>query len=107
MVLLGDSAWCVSLFAGYGASLALGGAELLGNVLDANPADVPRALQRWEQLLRPVAERRRRQGRRRKGLFVASNSASLFARAQVLRLVNNRMVTGLMRRFLGLPEAFE
>ncbi|MGP4015787.1 FAD-dependent oxidoreductase [Saccharopolyspora sp. 5N708] len=105
VVLLGDSAWCVSLFAGYGASLALGGAELLGNVLDANPADVPRALQRWEQLLRPVAERRRRQGRRLKRLFVASNRASLYARGQLLRFSNNRVVTGLMRRFLALPKA--
>ncbi|WP_211897808.1 FAD-dependent oxidoreductase [Saccharopolyspora erythraea] len=104
VVLLGDSAWCVSLFAGYGASLALGGAELLGTVLERNPADIPGALRSWERLLRPVAERRRRQGRRLKSLFVASNSAALHARTQVLRLSGSRPVTALMRRFLALDE---
>jgi 2-polyprenyl-6-methoxyphenol hydroxylase-like FAD-dependent oxidoreductase len=43
VVLVGDSAWCVSLFAGYGASLAVGGADLLGTALDQDP-DILRAL---------------------------------------------------------------
>jgi 2-polyprenyl-6-methoxyphenol hydroxylase-like FAD-dependent oxidoreductase len=42
-VLLGDAAWCVTLFAGSGAALAVAGTELLGTHLDRQ-SDVPAAL---------------------------------------------------------------
>ena len=38
---LGDAAWCVTLYAGMGASTALAGADLLGTMLDRHPADRP------------------------------------------------------------------
>ena len=41
VVLLGDAAWCVTLFAGYGSSLAVAGADLLGAALDATPTTSP------------------------------------------------------------------
>ncbi|GAB3460655.1 FAD-dependent monooxygenase [Streptomonospora sediminis] len=107
VVLLGDSAWCVSLYAGYGASLALGGAALLGEVLDARPGNVPAALRRWEELLRPVAERRSRHGRRLRSLFISSNRVSLGARERLLRLSNNSVATAVTRRFLGVSKASE
>jgi 2-polyprenyl-6-methoxyphenol hydroxylase-like FAD-dependent oxidoreductase len=34
VVLLGDAAWCVTLFAGYGSALAVGGADRLGTELE-------------------------------------------------------------------------
>jgi 2-polyprenyl-6-methoxyphenol hydroxylase-like FAD-dependent oxidoreductase len=43
VVLLRDAAWCPSLFAGAGASLALAGADLLGTALDRH-RDIPAAL---------------------------------------------------------------
>lgn len=103
VVLLGDAAWCVSLFAGYGSSLAVGGAELLGDILDEE-AEIPSALHRWEQRLRPTAERRSRQGRHARGLFVASSAFGLCARNMLLRLANGPVVMALMRRFLGLTK---
>lgn len=103
VVLAGDAAWCVSLFAGYGSSLAVGGAGLLGDLLDEE-ADIPTALHRWEQQLRPTAERRRRQGRYARGLFVSSTAFGARARTSVMRLSGSPVVMAVMRRFLGLTR---
>ena len=62
VVLLGDAASLPSAFAGYGASLAIGGADLLAAALCEN--DVPAALPAWEAGLRPEVEQRQRRGRR-------------------------------------------
>ncbi|XVV15121.1 FAD-dependent monooxygenase [Actinoplanes sp. CA-131856] len=53
VVLLGDSAWCLTLYSGMGASSALAGADLLGTSLQRNPGAPGRALREWEQQLRP------------------------------------------------------
>lgn len=52
VVLVGDSAWCVTLYAGMGVSAGLAGADLLGTMLGRFP-DVPQALTEWERRLRP------------------------------------------------------
>jgi 2-polyprenyl-6-methoxyphenol hydroxylase-like FAD-dependent oxidoreductase len=103
VVLLGDSAWCVSLFAGYGASLAVGGADLLGTLLDQDP-DLPTALRTWEARLRPEVAKKQRQGRRARRLFVAPNRIMLQLRFLTFRLAGSRLVLALMRRFLGLDK---
>ncbi|MEU8632573.1 FAD-dependent monooxygenase [Amycolatopsis sp. NPDC048633] len=53
VVLVGDSAWCVTLYAGMGVSAGLCGADLLGTMLERHPVDVERALTEWETQLRP------------------------------------------------------
>ncbi|MFG3662296.1 FAD-dependent monooxygenase [Streptomyces sp. NPDC047706] len=53
VVLVGDSAWCLTLYSGMGASSGLAGADQLGAMLERYPSDVPRALQAWEDKLRP------------------------------------------------------
>ncbi|WP_433556354.1 FAD-dependent monooxygenase [Pseudonocardia xinjiangensis] len=59
VVLLGDAAWCVTLFAGYGATLAMTGADRLGTALeDAADIGVTAALDRWEAALRPTITKR-------------------------------------------------
>jgi 2-polyprenyl-6-methoxyphenol hydroxylase-like FAD-dependent oxidoreductase len=58
-VLLGDAAWCVTLFAGCGATLAMVGADRLGAALEeAGDPDVTAALGRWEAELRPTITKR-------------------------------------------------
>jgi 2-polyprenyl-6-methoxyphenol hydroxylase-like FAD-dependent oxidoreductase len=54
VVLVGDSAWCATIYAGMGASLGLAGAELLGTMLQRHPEDIESALTRWERRLRPL-----------------------------------------------------
>ncbi|WP_198347746.1 FAD-dependent monooxygenase [Nocardia terrae] len=53
VVLLGDAAWCGTVFAGYGAALALDGADRLGAALGAYGEDIDAALEAWEAALRP------------------------------------------------------
>jgi 2-polyprenyl-6-methoxyphenol hydroxylase-like FAD-dependent oxidoreductase len=104
VVLLGDAAWCVSLFAGYGSSLAVGGADLLGDALDTTPEGIPASLVAWERRLRPTVEHKQRQGRRARALFDTPNAFALQSRLLALRLSASGLVLWLMRRFLGLTS---
>ncbi|MFI1991691.1 FAD-dependent oxidoreductase [Actinoplanes sp. NPDC020271] len=63
-VLLGDAAWCVTLFAGHGAALALAGADQLGSALQRHGRDVGAALAAWEAGLRPEVVKRQALARR-------------------------------------------
>jgi 2-polyprenyl-6-methoxyphenol hydroxylase-like FAD-dependent oxidoreductase len=67
VVLLGDAAWCVTVFAGYGAALALAGADQLGTALERHGDDIPAALAEWEAGLRP--EVAKRQAIARRGMY--------------------------------------
>lgn len=87
IVLLGDAAWCVTLFAGYGSSLAVGGADLLGAALERHPGDIPAALAAWESELRPEAERKQKLGRRVKGVYAPRNPLLLELTQLPLRLL--------------------
>lgn len=102
VALLGDSAWCVSLFAGYGSSLAVGGADLLGNLLDDH--DIDTALRLWEEQLRPTVVGKQRLGRRASRLFVVPNETVRWLRFLTFRFAGSRFGLALMRRFLGLPK---
>lgn len=54
VVLVGDAAWCVTLYAGMGATSGLVGAEALGQMLQKHPDDLEQALTAWEDKLRPA-----------------------------------------------------
>ncbi|MFF0771287.1 FAD-dependent oxidoreductase [Nonomuraea wenchangensis] len=86
VVLLGDAAWCVTLFAGYGSSLAVGGADRLGAALERHGDDVRAALAEWEAELRPEAEQKQQLGRRVKGVYAPRNPLVLELTQLPLRL---------------------
>ncbi|WP_433519399.1 FAD-dependent monooxygenase [Nonomuraea sp. CA-143628] len=86
VVLLGDAAWCVTLFAGYGSSLAVGGADLLGTALQDNPGDIHAALTAWEAGLRPEVDKKQKLGRRVKGVYAPANPFVLWLSQVPLRL---------------------
>ncbi|GAA0924920.1 FAD-dependent monooxygenase [Nonomuraea longicatena] len=101
VVLLGDAAWCVTLFAGYGSSLAVGGADRLGAEIAAHPGDIPAALAAWEAAIRPEAERKQKLGRRVKGVYAPSNPLVLWLSLLPLRLSSLPPVRRYMtRRFI-------
>ncbi|MFJ2032231.1 FAD-dependent oxidoreductase [Streptosporangium sp. NPDC087985] len=102
VVLLGDAAWCVTLFAGYGSSLAVGGADLLAGLLQRHPDDVPAALAAWEAQLRPEVERKQKLGRRVKGLYAPADPLRLWLRDLPLRLAALPPVGRLLQRRLQL-----
>ena len=103
VVLLGDAAWCVTLFAGFGSSLAVGGADALGAALERH-ADVPTALQAWEAEIRPEAERKQKLGRQVKGLYAPVDPFRLWLRDLPLRLASYRPVSALLQRRLQLTS---
>jgi 2-polyprenyl-6-methoxyphenol hydroxylase-like FAD-dependent oxidoreductase len=61
VALIGDAAWCVSMFNGVGTSLAVGGADLLVTCLEREET-IEAGLHTWETRLRPhvVSNQKRR-----------------------------------------------
>lgn len=102
VVLLGDAAWCVTLFAGFGSSLAVAGADQLGTALEACPNDIETALARWETALRPEAEKKQKLGRRVKGLYAPKGRAGLWLRDLPLRTAALAPMRALLKRRLQL-----
>lgn len=97
VVLLGDAAWLMPIFAGYGASLAIGAAERLGTALEDEPADVSAALRAWETGLRPEVQKRQQFGRRNARRQIPATRAHLLLRDLPLRLATSRPVANLRR----------
>jgi 2-polyprenyl-6-methoxyphenol hydroxylase-like FAD-dependent oxidoreductase len=102
VVLLGDAAWCVTLFAGYGSSLALAGADALGAALERHPDGLPAALAEWEAEIRPEAERKQKLGRQVKGLYAPADPFRIWLRDLPLRFASYRPVSALLQRRLQL-----
>ena len=102
VVLLGDAAWCVTLFAGYGSALAVGGADALGTALEEHPDDVPAALAEWERRIRPEAERKQRLGRQVKGLYAPKDPFRLWLRDLPLRMASNPLMSRFLQRRLQI-----
>ncbi|MFD0480501.1 FAD-dependent monooxygenase [Nonomuraea thailandensis] len=102
VVLVGDAAWCVTLFGGYGASLAVGGADLLASALDHPATDISTALRAWESRLRPTVLRRQQIGRRNTAAHAPANRLRLATRNLVMRLAALPPTRHLLRRHLDL-----
>jgi len=85
-VLVGDAAWCLTLYSGMGASAGLAGADLLGTMLERHPHDVPRALQDWEDHLRPFIDYHLGSGVSQRGFLTPGNRAELLLRSVMIRL---------------------
>lgn len=86
VALLGDAGYAVSLIAGQGASMAMTGAYILAEELDATPGDVPGALGRYETRMRARITPIQKAGRRNVGLFVPSSRFRIALRDLSVRL---------------------
>jgi 2-polyprenyl-6-methoxyphenol hydroxylase-like FAD-dependent oxidoreductase len=86
VVLVGDAAWCLTLYSGMGASTGLAGADLLGTMLERHPHDVPRALRDWEGHLRPFIDHHLGSGVSMRSFLTPGNRAELLLRSAMIRL---------------------
>lgn len=86
VVLVGDSAWCLTLFSGMGATAGLIGGQQLGEALAASASDVPVALASWEKDMRPFIDKQRKSVWFKSQMFVPSNLFFSVLRRVVLRL---------------------
>ncbi|MGW1740635.1 FAD-dependent oxidoreductase [Nocardia sp. NPDC001965] len=98
VVLLGDAAWCVTVFAGYGAALALDGADRLGAAVEAHGADLPAALDAWAESLRPEVRKRQALARRGISRFAPPTRAHVWAGDLMLRAIQLPGIRDLVRR---------
>ncbi|CCH32690.1 FAD-dependent monooxygenase [Actinosynnema sp. NPDC047251] len=85
VVLVGDSAWCVGLYAGMGVSAGLAGADLLGTVLHHHPGDIPAALRSWEARLRPHLTVYQQAGVSGQSFFTPDNQRQIALRPIIAR----------------------
>jgi 2-polyprenyl-6-methoxyphenol hydroxylase-like FAD-dependent oxidoreductase len=97
-VLLGDAAWCVTLFAGHGAALALAGADELGAALRRHDDDIPAALAEWEAGLRPEATRRQATARRGMLQFAPPSQFHVWIGDLAIRAMTLPGIRSLVRR---------
>ncbi|MFT8468922.1 MAG: FAD-dependent monooxygenase [Acetobacter syzygii] len=80
VLLLGDSAWCLTLYSGMGASAGMIGGQALGEALAACPNNMDAALQMFEAQMRPFVCKHQRFIALRSQLFVPSSRISLWGR---------------------------
>jgi 2-polyprenyl-6-methoxyphenol hydroxylase-like FAD-dependent oxidoreductase len=98
IVLLGDAAWCVTLFAGHGAALALAGADQLGTALRQHSDDIPAALAEWEAGLRPEVVKRQKLARRGTYYYAPPTRFHVWMNDVATRTITLPGIRGLARR---------
>jgi 2-polyprenyl-6-methoxyphenol hydroxylase-like FAD-dependent oxidoreductase len=85
LVLLGDACGSVSLLAGQGASMAVGGAYVLAEELRASKGDVVSAVGRYVSRIKPAIAKKQRAGRGAARWFVPETGWRMAVRDAVLR----------------------
>lgn len=98
VVLLGDACQCVSLLAGQGASMAVGGAYVLAEELERSRGDVATAIARYEQRIRPAILEKQKAGRGVARWFVPDSRVRLAMRDIVMRMSASGIGGWLLRR---------
>jgi 2-polyprenyl-6-methoxyphenol hydroxylase-like FAD-dependent oxidoreductase len=96
VALVGDAAWCPSLLAGEGASLAMAGAYVLAGELDRCDGDHAAAFERYERLLRPAIERKQKGALWLGGWFAPKSALGLAVRDGLSRLASMPIFTPLL-----------
>lgn len=99
-VLVGDSAWCTSLFAGYGGSLAMHGAQALRETLSGSGkvSELPGRLQTWEQSIRPRVEKRQKEASQGERYFSPTSKGAIRMNELMVRTMLLPGVTKLVQR---------
>jgi 2-polyprenyl-6-methoxyphenol hydroxylase-like FAD-dependent oxidoreductase len=91
VLLLGDAAWCLTLYSGMGASAGMIGAAALGDELTARPDDVGAALGAWENRMRPLVRKHQLLAYLKSQFFVPSNGFLAWLRGRLVTLVARRL----------------
>lgn len=92
VVLLGDAAWCLTLYSGMGASAGMMGATTLGEKLAQYPDDMQKALEEYDAELRPFINKQQKLAFLKAQLFVPSNRLYHAVRSKVVTVFANRNI---------------
>ncbi|SEG15199.1 2-polyprenyl-6-methoxyphenol hydroxylase [Nonomuraea solani] len=101
VVLVGDAAWCVTLYAGMGASSGMAGGELLGTMLQRHPGDLPGALRAWEARMRPFIQTEQDSALIMRRIFVPHDRKEVFLRGAMLRLMRAPVIGQAMSKVMN------
>ncbi|MEV6345502.1 FAD-dependent monooxygenase [Actinoplanes sp. NPDC051851] len=104
VVLLGDAAWCVTLFAGMGVSSALMAVDLLGTLLERRPGDLEGVLTEWEDGLRPYIGHYQENAPGDRRIFVVDNRAQIMLRRVIPKLGRTRLGKRLTDRIMRVDD---
>ncbi|MFE0155164.1 FAD-dependent monooxygenase [Nonomuraea sp. NPDC059007] len=101
VVLIGDAAWCVTLYAGMGASSGIAGAELLGTMLQRHPGDQPGALRAWEARMRPFIHTEQNSALQMRKIFTPHDRKERLLRTLMMRLVHTPAIGQFLGKIIG------
>jgi 2-polyprenyl-6-methoxyphenol hydroxylase-like FAD-dependent oxidoreductase len=102
VALVGDAAFCPSLLAGEGTSLAIAAAYILAGELKHANGDYSAAFAAYEARLKKLIEEKQDAATWLGGWFAPKTPFGIYARNLLTRLFNNRLVGGIMvERMLG------
>lgn len=104
VVLVGDAAWCPTLYSGLGASSALAGSSLLGDMLERYPTDLPLALAEWETTLRPHIDKFQEYCFTMRPFFMADTAEELALRTERMATLADKETR---ERFFATEEQLE
>ncbi|WP_280343238.1 FAD-dependent monooxygenase [Nocardia neocaledoniensis] len=107
VVLLGDAAWCVSLYAGMGVSAGLAGADLLGGMLERHRGDIATALNEWEQGLRPYITHYQENIAADRRIFIVDNRLQILLRRLLPTISKTRLGRHVADKIMRVEELFE
>ncbi|WP_433427917.1 FAD-dependent monooxygenase [Nonomuraea sp. CA-141351] len=101
VVLVGDAAWCVTLYAGMGASSGIAGGELLGTMLQRHPGDLPAALDAWEARMRPFIQTEQDSALIMRRIFTPHDRKEQIMRSVMLRLMRAPVIGQAMGKIMN------
>ncbi len=96
VTLVGDAAFCVSLLAGQGSSLAMVAAYVLAGELYRSKGNYGEAFERYQNLFAPFVARKQKAALRFAGTFAPKSEVSLFLRNQIFKLLRIPWVADLV-----------
>lgn len=105
VTLVGDACQAVSLMAGQGASMAMGGAWVLARELGARHRDLATALAHYEQRMLPFIRRKQSSGRRTARWLVPGSRWRIRLRNRVMSVANLPGGPTLLRPTMAVARA--
>lgn len=100
VVLLGDSAWCMTLYSGQGSGMGIAGAEALARAL-AEHDSVPAALGAWGKEMRPLTSKSQKEAHRMQHFFMPVNRLGYAARRGLIRAMVSPVGGRLSKAIMG------
>ncbi|MGW7480772.1 FAD-dependent monooxygenase [Nonomuraea muscovyensis] len=101
VVLIGDAAWCLTLYSGMGASSGIAGGDLLGTMLQRHAGDLSGALQAWEAQMRPFIGYQQDNILSMRRLFTPDDRKEQILRTGMLRLMSTPGISRAMGKIMA------